>query len=43
MIKIEDKNDNNVFECLKVNPEFNICWGLACLTIIDVMLRCFSI
>ena len=29
MIKIEDKDDNNVFECLKVNPEFKTCWGLA--------------
>jgi len=43
MIKIEDKDDDNVFECLKVNSEFKICWGLACLTTFDVMLRYFSI
>ena len=30
MIKIEDKDDDNAFECLKVNSEFKMCWGLAC-------------
>jgi len=43
MIKIEDKDDGNAFECLKINLEFKICWGLVCLTIFDVMLMCFSI
>ena len=43
MIKIEDKDDDNVFECLKVNTKFKICWCLTCLTTLDTMLRCFSI
>jgi len=34
MIKIIYTNDNNAFECLKVNPEFKI----TCLTTLDVML-----
>ena len=40
---MEDKDDDNAFECLKVNLEFKICWGLACLTTFDAILTCFSI
>ena len=40
MIKIKDKDDDNAFECLKINSELKICWGLSCLVIFDAMLRC---
>ena len=38
MIKIEDKNDDNMFKCLKINSKFKICWGKACLTLDGVSL-----
>ena len=38
MIKIEDKNDDNMFKFLKINSKFKICWGQACLILDGVSL-----